>query len=202
MRQCSRFSPRPRLHFGLALPTGYESEGEYLDVDLVGDPQIPLESLAAVLTDCLPQGLAVQAVVPVKPGTDSLQQAVTSSSWEIELDGVDPSDVEHAVAQALATEALPITVERKGSETVLDARPAILALEARGSGLVAELATQPRSLRPAELLRAIDPTWTARSVLRTNQWTSVDGARCEPIPFGYLGARGATSTPHAEARVR
>ena len=28
------FSPRPKVHFGLALPTGYESDGEYLDVDL------------------------------------------------------------------------------------------------------------------------------------------------------------------------
>jgi radical SAM-linked protein len=28
------FAPRPRLHFGLALPTGYESHAEYLDVDL------------------------------------------------------------------------------------------------------------------------------------------------------------------------
>jgi len=31
------FSPRPRLSFGLALPTGYESDAEYLDVDLL-DP--------------------------------------------------------------------------------------------------------------------------------------------------------------------
>ena len=92
-------------------------------------------------------------------------------------------------------------VERKGSETDLDARPAILALAAHDAMLSAELATQPRSLRPAELLRALDPTWIAGSVLRTNQWTSVDGARCEPIPFGDLGARGATSTPHAEARA-
>ena len=28
------FSPRPRLHFGLALSTGHESLGEYLDIDL------------------------------------------------------------------------------------------------------------------------------------------------------------------------
>ena len=103
------------------------------------------------------------------------------------------------MAKALTASTLPIVVERKGSETELDARPAILALTADGATLTAELATHPRSLRPAELLRAVDPTWTARSVLRTHQWTSVDGARCEPIPLGDLGARGATSTPHAGA---
>ena len=193
------FSPRPRLSFGLALSTGYESLGEYLDIDLADD--LEPEELVALVNPSLPTGMEAQVAIRIPPGTDSLQQAVTSSSWEIEVTGVDGDRVEHAVAQALAAESLPILVERKGSETDLDARPAILALEARGSVLVAELATHPRSLRPAELLRALDPTWTAGSVLRTNQWTSVDGARCEPIPFGDLGASGATSTPHAEARA-
>lgn len=31
------FSPRPRLSFGLALPTGHTSWAEYLDIDLVGN---------------------------------------------------------------------------------------------------------------------------------------------------------------------
>ena len=93
-----------------------------------------------------------------------------------------------------ARTSLPITVERKGKPSQLDARPAILDLAASGTVLRAELATQPRSLRPAELLEAMDPTWVLGRALRTHQWTSVDGARCEPIPFGDLGARGATST--------
>jgi Uncharacterized protein conserved in bacteria (DUF2344) len=224
------FSPRPRLSFGLALSTGYESLGEYLDIDLADDSgaepigeatnehsavfgphtgtsliyrgdSLRPEELVALVNPSLPTGMEAQVAIRIPPGTDSLQQAVTSSSWEIEVTGVDGDRVEQAVAQALAAESLPILVERKGSETDLDARPAILALEAHGSVLVAELATHPRSLRPAELLRALDPTWTVGSVLRTNQWTSVDGARCEPIPLGDLGARGATSTPHAKARV-
>jgi hypothetical protein len=126
---------------------------------------------------------------------------VTSSSWQIEAAGVDAGDVAQAVAHAVHADALPIVVERKGTETELDARPAILALDAHGTQLDAELATQPRSLRPAELLRALDPSWTAGSVLRTHQWTTVDGARCEPIPLGDTGASGATSIPHAGARA-
>ena len=105
--------------------------------------------------------------------------------------------VEHVLAQ----DELLITVARKGNEVQLDARPAILHLVSHGPVLEAELATQPRSLRPAELLRAMDPSWTLARALRTHQWTSVDDARCEPIPLGDLGARGATSAPHAEARV-
>jgi radical SAM-linked protein len=193
------FSPRPRLSFGLALSTGYESLGEYLDIDLADD--IDPADLPLAVTPSLPRGMEAQVAISIPPGTDSLQQAVTSSTWRIELPDVAPDVIATATDRVLAVDELPITVERKGAAAMLDARPAILDLTPDGPALWAELATQPRSLRPAELLRAIDPTWAARAVLRTHQWTSVDGARCEPIPFGDLGARGATSAPHAEARA-
>ena len=112
-----------------------------------------------------------------------------------------PGELADEVARVLDLDDLVISVERKGSQSSLDARPAILDLSADGTALVAELATQPRSLRPAELLAAMGPTWGLANALRTHQWTLVDGARCEPIPFGDLGARGATSTPHVEARA-
>ena len=194
------FSPRPRLSFGLALSTGYESLGEYLDIDLADD--LEPEELVALVNPSLPTGMEAQAAIRIPPGTESLQQAVTSSSWEIEVAGVDADGVEQAVAPSPGGRR---AADRRRAQGERD-RPRRSSGHPRprqrdGTTLVAELATHPRSLRPAELLRALDPTWTAGSVLRTNQWTSVDGARCEPIPFGDLGARGATSTPHAEARV-
>jgi radical SAM-linked protein len=208
------FSPRPRLSFGLALSTGYESLGEYLDVDLHPEAGITPDDLPALVTPSLPTGMTAQVAVPLEPGTESLQAAVVSSTWRLEVLGADRAAVADAVARALAAAELPLTVERKGSETTLDARPAILALDlADGTEhdpgvtalhpstvLVAELATQPRSLRPAELLRALEPTWREGRVLRTHQWTLVDGARCEPIPLDP-GARGATSPPHAGMRA-
>jgi radical SAM-linked protein len=45
------FSPRPKMHFGLALSTGHESCGEYLDIDLrerEGD-DVDLDALPAML---------------------------------------------------------------------------------------------------------------------------------------------------------
>jgi hypothetical protein len=160
--------------------------------------------------------MTAQVSIPLEPGTESLQAAVVSSSWQLEVVGPERAAVSEAIDRALAVDELPITVERKGSETILDARPAILALALSGDGtpvnpgvgslrtstvLAADLATQPRSLRPAELFRALDPTWREGRMLRTHQWTLVDGARCEPIPFEDHGSRGATSAPHAEARA-
>lgn len=193
------FSPRPKLSFGLALSTGYESLGEYLDIELAEamDP----DRLPAVVASSLPHGLEAQAAIALEAGTDSLQQAVTSSSWRIDLSAAEPPQVAATVARALAASALPILVERKGAQSELDARPAILALDVDGSVLDAELATQPRSLRPAELVRALDPTWSLGRVLRTHQWTTIDGARCEPVPFGGSDPRAATSASHAERRA-
>lgn len=193
------FSPRPKLSFGLALSTGYESLGEYLDVDLVDD--LDPSALLGRLGAALPDGIEAQVAIAVPPGTGSLQQAVTSSSWRLEVPGVEPDLLAERVHAVLRRGELELIVERKGAETVLDARPAILELLADGPVLWAELATQPRSLRPAELLRAMDPTWTLGRVLRTHQWTTVDGARCEPIPLGNPEAHGATSAPHVHARA-
>lgn len=209
------FSPRPRLHFGLALSTGYESLGEYLDIDLAPDHELAPADLVDLVAPHLPAGVEAQVAVAVPPGTPSLQQAVTSCTWRLEVVGPDPDEAAAAVASALAAPALPVRVERKGTEVDLDARPAVVALEVAGPAgpppgvttlragttLVAELATQPRSLRPAELVRALDAGWREGRVLRTHQWTLVDGARREPIPLSEGGARGARSTPHAGARA-
>jgi radical SAM-linked protein len=198
------FSPRPKLSFGLALSTGYESEGEYVDIELRAGTDVDLEQLPALLTPTLPVGMVVQAAAALEPGTTSLQQAVTSCSWRIELAG-DPvpaqRDLETTIEQRLAAAELPVEIERKGERSIHDVRPGIVDVRVVGPAVLeAELATQPRSLRPTELLRALDPTWVEGLVTRTHQWTLVDGARCEPLPLARHLC-GATSTPHAGARA-
>src|SRR5437868_605069 len=52
------FSPHPKLSFGLALSTGHESLGEYLDVDIDrAAAPVDIEGLPARLDPCLPIGL-------------------------------------------------------------------------------------------------------------------------------------------------
>jgi radical SAM-linked protein len=209
------FSPRPKLSFGLALSTGHESHGEYLDVAL-RDPQdlVAVERLPALLAPVLPAGIEVQSAVALPRGADSLQQVVTSCTWHIEVGDVTPPDAAAGVARALAATELTLTRERKGHAVTDDVRPAILDLRVlgpvtehvaplapratgTGTALAAELATQPRALRPAELIAAIDPTWVVARVTRIHQWTQAGGARREVIDLGSA----ATPPPHAEARA-
>lgn len=182
------FSPRPKLSFGLALSVAHESDAEYLDVELRASPDAPtdLEALPARLTAALPDGITVEAAIAIEPGTASLQQAITSCDWSIEILGATVPEITDAVARVLAASELPQERIRKGKPTVADVRPAILHLEvvgptSDGVELAAHLATEVVSLRPAELVKALGPGLSEGRVRRRNQWMIVDGARCEPV---------------------
>lgn len=213
------FSPRPKIHFGLALPTGYESDGEYLDVDLpVDDRPIDAEAFPGRLSAVLPDGMAVTTAAAVDPATPSLQQAVTACSWSLSVPGVELAEVSEAAERAMAATELLHRRERKGRWVTDDLRPALHALDVRGSGaggvaLEAELGTRPRSLRPSELLAVLsDGRWEEGRARRTHQWIEHDGARYEPLPApdapapltaAWPDATGAVEAPapHAEARA-
>jgi len=186
------FSPRPKLHFGLALSTGHESSAEYIDVDLL-EPEatsVDLGSLAGRLSEMLPPGVEVVEVAVVDRSEPSLQEAVTSCTWSIEVAGVTPETLDAEVRTLLARSTIPFERERKGRTTTDDLRPGILDLVVVGATpadapvpgalIEAELATQPHSVRPAELLAAFDPPRSEGRGRRPHQWIMKDGARSEP----------------------
>jgi radical SAM-linked protein len=195
------FSPRPKLSFGLALSTGHESLGEYLDINLRADGprgDVGCEQFPALLNPVLPVGIELQVAVELPSGETSLQQAVTSCTWHIELAGsATDSSVAAAVDRVMASDELVITRERKGETSVEDVRGAIVSSDVLGTLVEAELATQPRALRPAEYISALDPAFRAGRVTRINQWTQADGARHEVIPLDA----GATQAAHALERA-
>jgi radical SAM-linked protein len=200
------FSPRPKVSFGLALSTGYESEAEYLDLELARP--IDLEPLPERLTAALPVGLGVDAVVALEERAPALQEAVAAVTWHIEVTDDDgqpvPVDSLRAlVAGARSAPVLEVTQVRKGRASVSDVRPAIRRLEvldhasgARGPAIVEmELLTQPRGAKPSEVVAAIagvspsPVTLVVGRAVRTHQWIERDGARCEPLD--------ADTRPHA-----
>ncbi len=87
-RYTAGFTPRPQVSFGLALPTGLESMAEYLDI-VLDEPVDPAELGATSVGPMLPDGVDVVAAVP-SSRAPSLQEDVSSCTWEIEVPGVDP----------------------------------------------------------------------------------------------------------------
>jgi len=183
------FTPRPKISFGLALPTGAESVAEYVDVELVDELSAPaLAALPVRLSDALPGGFDVLVAAEVERGTGSLQEIVTSCTWELSSPLLDQRH--HRDACALVDSAsLTLDRERKGRWSADDVRPMILDLRfpsetTNGDRLIADIATAGRSLRPSELAQLayphVDPLDVR--VLRTHQWIDHDGERRELLP--------------------
>jgi len=192
------FSPHPKLSFGLALSTGHESLGEYLDVDVVDS--IDVEELPARLDPCLPVGIRVKAAAEIESGTPSLQEAVIACTWRIEVRGTDHDDLRRRIDDVLTSGTVMVTRTRKGRTVTDDVRPAIETIdvdEAPSASFVANLATQPRGLRPSELVAALGDDLSEGRVCRLHQWMSVDGARCEPLELAAF----ATPSTHAKERA-
>lgn len=176
------FHPRPKVSFGLALSTGHESDGEYLD--LVFAEPVDLETLPERLTGALPDGMAITGAAALADRAPALQEVVTAVEWQVEVDGVDATELRHLAGTALASAELFTQRRRKGREVTEDVRPVIRRLEVLERGpatVVMELATQPRSAKPGEVLAAIRGDLRETRALRTHQWIERDGARCEPL---------------------
>jgi radical SAM-linked protein len=183
------FSPRPRLHFGLALSVGHESDAEFLDIDLRED--VDVAELPLRLTPCLPDGVDVTAAAVVAGNEAALQAVVTSVTWSFALD-CDAADARERLERLMARDEVVLAVQRKGKDQQVDLRPMILDAavhEGGGDGaddgnvrLQVDLATSGRSVRPAELLAAFEPPLRADRVCRLEQWMNIDGVRRPPLP--------------------
>jgi radical SAM-linked protein len=183
------FTPRPKISFGLALPTGAESIAEYVDIELRRDiaaADVDLHTLPARLSEALPTGFDVLVAAERQPGRDSLQESVTSCTWELWSPQLDAED-HHAAARLLEADALILERERKGKRSADDVRPLILAVRPAPTGdrTIVDLATVGRALRPAEFAELAYPDIDARDVraLRTHQWLDHDGVRREVLPL-------------------
>lgn len=197
------FSPRPKVSFGLALSTGYESHAEYLDVHVPDDSLIEQAELPTRLTSVLPAGVDCHAVATVDRAEDSLQQAVTSCAWLLRVAGQPHEVVAERVQRLLDATHVPYQRVRKGKEVTDDLRPCILHLAVADVTpdevvLDAEIATTPRAVKPGELIAALGPDLYEVPGCRTHQWIGRNGARKEPVE---VPAAATSPDRHAEERA-
>jgi radical SAM-linked protein len=200
------------VSFGLALPTGCESDGEYLDVRLgtALPGETPVAQMPAALSALLPDGIEVQVAAFVAETEGSLQQEVASCTWELEVLSVPGEELAIRVEKVLAAPILTVRRERKGRPTDDDVRPAILALSTTGSQghLQAELATRPMGVRPGDLMTALGTDAVLGRARRTHQWIERDGARFEPLSWSRPGTDDGSQqdarrdSPHVRDRIQ
>ena len=147
------FHPQPRMSLAAALPLGFSSRCEMLDV-LLND-EIPLEDIRVRLKDNLPHDIQVTNIESVDERAPALQTQVVSAQYHVQLtEPVDGSDLKRRVAELLESESIPR--ERRGK--FYDLRPLIEALTAdiESSTLQMTLAAREGATgRPDEVLTAL-----------------------------------------------
>jgi len=157
------FHPQPKISLAAALPLGFSSLGEVLDVRFNED--IPAQEIGARLIDNLPKDVQVTQVEIIDERAPALQTQVLSAVYEVKLtEPVEGSDLKRKVEETLESATLPR--ERRGK--FYDLRPLIesliLDVDVNGKpGLQMVLSAREGATgRPEEVLTVlgIEPEYT------------------------------------------
>ncbi|RPJ26156.1 MAG: DUF2344 domain-containing protein [Chloroflexi bacterium] len=118
------FHPQPKMNMAAALPLGFSSRCEVLDMKLEHD--ISLSDLPTRLNTTLPAGLQVVEVQQVDERAPALQTQVASAEYEVTLtESADGSALQKKLDSV--KQLTSILRERRGK--MYDLRPLIEALE-------------------------------------------------------------------------
>jgi radical SAM-linked protein len=151
------FHPQPKISLAAALPLGFSSRSEVLDVRLNED--IPTEDISERLKDNLPPDIKVLDVQTVDERLPAMQTLVLSAAYDVHLtEPIDGSELKRRVEALMNTESL--IRERRGK--TYDLRPLIelLSIITQADGkawLKMTLAAREGATgRPEEVLAALE----------------------------------------------
>ncbi len=143
------FHPQPKINLAAALPLGFSSRCEVMDMKLETD--ISVDDLPARLQSTLPPDIQVLKVEQVDNNAPALQTQVASAEYEITLaETVPGSEMERKIASVMESASLPR--ERRGKP--YDLRPLIheLKLTSETTIFMHLLARENATGRPEEVL--------------------------------------------------
>jgi radical SAM-linked protein len=157
------FHPQPKMSLAAALPLGFSSTCEVLDMRLERD--FALDGLTEQLNETLPPGIRVTSIEQVDERAPALQTQVVEAEYQVELpEQADPSDLKRRIESALASES--ILRERRGKK--YDLRPLIESLEAMDDKIVMLLAAREGATgRPEEVLDVLGIAFEETRIERT-----------------------------------
>ena len=148
--------PMPRLSFSPAIPLGFSSDDEYVDLDLTAPT--PAETVAARLAAELPEGLEPVGAAEVSRAAPSIDAGIAAFVYEVDLAALDRPPAPDAVAAALArfagASSFPLRKHTRSGERTVDARRFVRALEMTApQRLSLELAVGPEgTVKPGAFL--------------------------------------------------
>jgi len=114
------FHPQPKMNIAAALPLGFSSRCEVMDLKL--EHEIQLEGLREKLQQTLPTGIQVLNVESADERAPALQTQVASAEYQVTLTGsIDESELKRKIDSVMESQS--IIRERRGK--MYDLRPLI-----------------------------------------------------------------------------
>jgi len=158
------FHPQPKMSIASALPLGFSSRCEVLDMRLEAD--IPLDGLRDKLQGTLPSGIQILSVEKTDERAPALQTQVVSAEFEvIAIESGFGSDLKRMIDSVMDSESIIRT--RRGKE--YDLRPLIekLALQYDNKIVMTLSAREGATGRPEEVLDVLNIAFEDTRIERT-----------------------------------
>ena len=157
------FHPGPKMSLAAALPLGFSSTCEVLDMRL--EREIELDGLPERLNNTLPPGIQVSTVQQVDEREPALQTQVASAEYQVNLTGSSfGSDLKRRIESVLESESIPR--ERRGKP--YDLRPLIESIETENDKITMRLAAREGATgRPEEVLNILGIAFEETKIERT-----------------------------------
>lgn len=167
------FHPQPRINLASALPLGFTSDSELVDIWLEKD--LPLDEIQKALQGALPPGIGILQIEEVDPQAPALQTQIQSVEYIITLLDHSENSIDQRLQELMTAETLP----RERRDKQYDLRPLILELERLPDDDQGHCCLRMRLLsqsgatgRPEEVLLALEIQVESARVHRTRLFFS------------------------------
>ena len=157
------FHPQPKMNIAAALPLGFSSTCEVLDMRL--EQEIPLEGLQEKLQATLPPDIQVMNIEAVDERAPTLQTQVLSAEYEVRvIDSSFASEVKRRIDSVMESDS----IIRTRREKEYDLRPLIEGLKLMDDVIIMKLAAREGATgRPEEVLDVLGIAFDETRIERT-----------------------------------
>lgn len=148
------FSPHTLLSFAMPLPVGVSGENELAGLELAveWDPMAVYRGLSRQL----PEELGIVGVQMLQKSKRSLFADLAAADYRAELCGVQPEELQKALAELQAQPDWVVHRTTKSKELDVDLRGRVMGLKAEGSALLMRIGMGQENLaKPEEVLELL-----------------------------------------------
>lgn len=127
-------TPRPKVSFSPACPTGVQSEAEYMDVDCIGDADA--RAVAEKIRPYLPDGIFIINGEEIGLKSPSINSALCSTSYKASFgEALSHEELREKAESFMNAQEVLVKVIRKSKGRFLDARENVLDIAVVGQSL-------------------------------------------------------------------